>query len=457
MFDRADLELLTEVVAEAWTDGRRPRLVGAGRHRRVVVHPNGRSRASTACSLRRSSSTSRRTDAYPDAGSGLQRRPRRNAGAARRSAVDRFTRARSCRRRYGPVDPRRDLPAPHRRHCSPAGLPPTRRARADPPRARRVQGTRGRVRAAGNDVRAPHRAHRRLAARSPRLEHACTGHRRPLGRAAPRVADAPADATGDTPAMRHSTDGILDQPRGEPPPPRRAHRAEPNPPGRRGPELRRGRVPDRAHRRGARRRRTPGRRRRDRARRRRVRQGDGPQGELRRLVELLVQPLGWTRSRTARRSSRCRRCDRSPARSTSRASPTAAIGCASSTRTTTARPGSPPGRGGITWPRCIGPVSYIGQDAIAADIAHFKAALAAANVERGLHDVGRPGERGPRRERALQDRGGVHLGVRRRDARGVPGDHRRRARPADRRSLRRRGVGPDQPRALRRGLPALHA
>jgi 5-methyltetrahydropteroyltriglutamate--homocysteine methyltransferase len=42
------------------------------------------------------------------------------------------------------------------------------------------------------------------------------------------------------------------------------------------------------------------------------------------------------------------------------------------------------GRGGITWPRCIGPVAYIGQDAIAADIAHFKAALAAANVSEGF-------------------------------------------------------------------------
>ena len=42
------------------------------------------------------------------------------------------------------------------------------------------------------------------------------------------------------------------------------------------------------------------------------------------------------------------------------------------------------GRGGITWPRCVGPVAYIGQDAIAADIAHFKAALAAANVSEGF-------------------------------------------------------------------------
>jgi 5-methyltetrahydropteroyltriglutamate--homocysteine methyltransferase len=46
--------------------------------------------------------------------------------------------------------------------------------------------------------------------------------------------------------------------------------------------------------------------------------------------------------------------------------------------------GVAPGRGGITWPRCVGPVSYIGHDAIAADIAHFKAALAAANVSEGF-------------------------------------------------------------------------
>ncbi len=46
--------------------------------------------------------------------------------------------------------------------------------------------------------------------------------------------------------------------------------------------------------------------------------------------------------------------------------------------------GVSPGRGGITWPRCVGPVSYIGHDAIAADIANFKAALAAANVSEGF-------------------------------------------------------------------------
>ena len=113
------------------------------------------------------------------------------------------------------------------------------------------------------------------------------------------------------------------------------------------------------------------------------------------------------------------------------------------------------GRGGITWPRCVGPVAYTGQDAIAADIAHFKAALAAANVDRRLHDLGRPRKCVASRERVLQDGGGVHLGVRRRDARGVSGHHRRRAHPAARRSVRRRGVGSSQPGALRRGLPAL--
>ena len=35
------------------------------------------------------------------------------------------------------------------------------------------------------------------------------------------------------------------------------------------------------------------------------------------------------------------------------------------------------GGGGIKWPTCTGPIAYIGQDAIAADIANFKAALAA--------------------------------------------------------------------------------
>ena len=44
-----------------------------------------------------------------------------------------------------------------------------------------------------------------------------------------------------------------------------------------------------------------------------------------------------------------------------------------------------------TGPVCVGPVSYTGQAAIAADIANFKAALAAAGVEEGFMTAVAPG------------------------------------------------------------------
>jgi 5-methyltetrahydropteroyltriglutamate--homocysteine methyltransferase len=44
-----------------------------------------------------------------------------------------------------------------------------------------------------------------------------------------------------------------------------------------------------------------------------------------------------------------------------------------------------------TWPVCVGPVVYQGQDAIAADIAHFKAALAACGIEQGFMTSVAPG------------------------------------------------------------------
>jgi 5-methyltetrahydropteroyltriglutamate--homocysteine methyltransferase len=42
------------------------------------------------------------------------------------------------------------------------------------------------------------------------------------------------------------------------------------------------------------------------------------------------------------------------------------------------------GGGGQSWSACVGPVTYIGQDAIAADIANFKAALAASGQSEGF-------------------------------------------------------------------------
>jgi 5-methyltetrahydropteroyltriglutamate--homocysteine methyltransferase len=43
------------------------------------------------------------------------------------------------------------------------------------------------------------------------------------------------------------------------------------------------------------------------------------------------------------------------------------------------------------WPTCTGPVRYIGQQAIAADIAHFKAGLAAAGCDEGFMTAVAPG------------------------------------------------------------------
>jgi len=43
------------------------------------------------------------------------------------------------------------------------------------------------------------------------------------------------------------------------------------------------------------------------------------------------------------------------------------------------------------WPVCVGPITYIGQDAIARDIANFKAGLAACGVEEGFMTAIAPG------------------------------------------------------------------
>ncbi len=48
-------------------------------------------------------------------------------------------------------------------------------------------------------------------------------------------------------------------------------------------------------------------------------------------------------------------------------------------------------RDAIAWPTCTGPVTYIGQEAIASDIANFKAALDAAGVSEGFMTAIAPG------------------------------------------------------------------
>jgi 5-methyltetrahydropteroyltriglutamate--homocysteine methyltransferase len=51
----------------------------------------------------------------------------------------------------------------------------------------------------------------------------------------------------------------------------------------------------------------------------------------------------------------------------------------------------PPGSGGMKLPVCTGPLTYTGQEAIRADIAHFKAALQAAGIDEGFMTSIAPG------------------------------------------------------------------
>ena len=76
--------------------------------------------------------------------------------------------------------------------------------------------------------------------------------------------------------------------------------------------------------------------------------------------------------------------------------------------------------------------------------------------QRGLHDLDRAGELRAHRQSPLQERRRVRLRLRRRHARGIQGDRRRRAGAADRRSGDRRELRPDQSRADGRGLPQVH-
>ena len=105
-------------------------------------------------------------------------------------------------------------------------------------------------------------------------------------------------------------------------------------------------------------------------------------------------------------------------------------------------------------PVCVAPLGYAGRDLIRADIANFKAALAAAGVAEGFMTAVAPGSCSRIGNTLLQDRGGVPLRLRRGDARGIQGDRRRRHHPAARRSGARRELGHGQPRADGRGVPA---
>ena len=110
------------------------------------------------------------------------------------------------------------------------------------------------------------------------------------------------------------------------------------------------------------------------------------------------------------------------------------------------------------WPsgRSASAGPYTGHDAIKADIANFKAALAGRRRRGGIHDLGRPGQRLADRQRLLQERRGIPVRLRRGDARGIQGDRRCRADPAARRSGDRRELGHGQPGADGRGIQEVH-
>ena len=56
------------------------------------------------------------------------------------------------------------------------------------------------------------------------------------------------------------------------------------------------------------------------------------------------------------------------------------------------------------WPVCVAPLSYTGHSAIAADIANFKAGLAANGASEGFMTSIGPGELRTHRQRTLQER-----------------------------------------------------
>ena len=87
----------------------------------------------------------------------------------------------------------------------------------------------------------------------------------------------------------------------------------------------------------------------------------------------------------------------------------------------------------------------------------FQGGVAGGRRRGRLHDLDRAGQLLAHRQRVLQDRGRIHLRLRRRDARGVQGDHRCRAGAAARRSVDRRELGPDQSGADGGGVSQVHA
>ena len=103
-----------------------------------------------------------------------------------------------------------------------------------------------------------------------------------------------------------------------------------------------------------------------------------------------------------------------------------------------------------------GPISYIGQPALQRDIANLKAAMKQAGVKHGFPAGGRSRERRARAQgRALSQRGGGAVRDRRRAARGIQDDRRRRPDRAGRRRVSRELLRRHGAAALARRLPEM--
>ena len=105
---------------------------------------------------------------------------------------------------------------------------------------------------------------------------------------------------------------------------------------------------------------------------------------------------------------------------------------------------------------CAGPIRYVGQDELRADLDNLKAALAGVNARGSLRHRDLAVEpRALLREPILRLRRGISRGACRRDARGVSRDRRCRLRAADRRSAHGDALQP-RGRGDGRGLPQVH-
>ena len=105
---------------------------------------------------------------------------------------------------------------------------------------------------------------------------------------------------------------------------------------------------------------------------------------------------------------------------------------------------------------CSGPIRYVGQDEVRADLANLKTALNGVKAEEVFVTAISPSNLELYYENRHYATGrGVSGGAGRRHARGIPGDRRRRLPPADRRPAHGDALQP-RARFLDRGLPQVH-